>query len=127
MQVYMFCISADKVFIVGCSTVLLGIWFLIFQDKVIVLNHQEQSAQGCVKSQKNRHLKVTNMKYEVTMSLNYTSLQLHQINAHFLFIYIYTMFLVHVSAYLSPSSRITYGFLTQKHLFLYSCYLWYSS
>jgi len=77
MQVYRFCISVDKVFIVGCNTLLLDIWFLRFQDKVIVLNHQEQNAQGCVTSQKNRHLEVTNEQYEVTMSLNYTFLQLH--------------------------------------------------
>jgi hypothetical protein len=125
MQVYRFCSSADKVFIVGCNTLFLDIWFLRFQDKVIVLNHQEQNAQGCVTSQKNRHIKVTNMKCEVTMSLNYTPLQLHQLNALFLFIYICTMFLVHVSAYLTPYSGITYVFLTQKHL-LHSYYLWYS-
>jgi len=125
MQVYRFCFSTDKVFIVGCNTVLLDIWFLRFQDKVTVLNHQEQNAQDCVTSQKNRHPKVTNVKYEVTTSLNYTSLQLCQLNAHFLFIYICTMFFVHVSAYLTPSSGITYVFLTQKHL-LHSYYLWYS-
>lgn len=126
MQVYRFRISADKVFIVGCNTVLLDIWFLRFQDKVIVLNHQEQNAQGCLTSQKNRRLKLTNMKYEVTTSLNYTSLQLHQLNAHFLFIYIYAMFLVHVLAYFTPSSGITYMFLAQKHLLLHNYYLWYS-
>jgi hypothetical protein len=126
MHVYRFCIGADKVFILGCNTLLLDIWFLRFQDKVIVLNHHEQNAQGCVTSQKNRHLKVTNMKYEVTTSLNYTSLQLHELNARFLFIYVYIMFLLHVSAYLTPSSGITYMLFTQKHLLLHSCYLWYS-
>jgi len=70
MQVYRFCISVDKVFIVGCNTLLLDIWFLRFQDKVIVLNCQVQNAQGYVTFQKNRHIKVMNMKYEVTTSLN---------------------------------------------------------
>jgi hypothetical protein len=70
MQVYRFCISVDKVFIVGCNTLLLDIWFLRFQDKVNVLNCQVQNAQEYVTSQKNRHLKVMNMKYEVTTSMN---------------------------------------------------------
>lgn len=60
----------DKVFIVGCNTLLLDIWFLRFQDKVIVLNCQVQNDQGYVTSQKNRHVKIMNMKYEVTTSLN---------------------------------------------------------
>jgi hypothetical protein len=50
MQVFRFCISVDEAFIVGCDNVFLDIWFLRFQDKVIVLDHQGPNSQGCVTS-----------------------------------------------------------------------------
>jgi hypothetical protein len=53
-----------------CDTVLLDIWFLSFQDRVIVLNDQEQNAHGCVTSKKNKIPHVKNMRYEVITSLN---------------------------------------------------------